>query len=145
MGDAAVKILILVGDFFEVEGGCEASVVDVFGLSHRNIFSIFPLKKTHTDRWGVSRSCVRVNCLAQGHNSALNHTDSRAHPHTLSLPLCYTNSTFEGHDYNSSIMKSAAIKLLIVSAGKMYGLECVWVCVNVYNVYLKYYFLRVPQ
>lgn len=49
LGDTAIQILILISDFFEMEGGGEPSVVDVFGQSHRNIFSISPLNNTHRE------------------------------------------------------------------------------------------------
>ena len=65
MGDAAVQILVLISDFFEVEGGCEPSVVDVFGQSHRDILSISPLdhRQTHRDRSGAAEAVSELTAL----------------------------------------------------------------------------------
>lgn len=139
LGDTAIQILILISDFFEVEGGSKPSVVDVFGQSHWNIFSISPLQ-TNTHR--------QIRCCSgyEGLNALLKVSQhwpqTRAHTHvcvhTL-IPLCFADSRFEGHDYNRTIMKSAAIKLLIMLAARcmawsqsvwLWLRECVLVCLR---------------
>lgn len=141
LGDTAIQILILISDFFEVEGGSKPSVVDVFGQSHWNIFSISPLQtNTHRQTDQVLQRVWRVKCLAQGQPALTTDTCAHTHVcvHTL-IPLCFADSRFEGHDYNRTIMKSAAIKLLIMLAARcmawsqsvwLWLRECVLVCLR---------------
>lgn len=48
--DAAIQILILIGDFLEMERGGESSVVDVLPLRHGDVFSVSPLSRTDGNR-----------------------------------------------------------------------------------------------
>lgn len=67
LGDTAVKVLVLTGDFFQIEGSCEPSVVNGFGVSHRNIFTVAPLEKpSYADRQKGRQT--QGQCLAQGQN-----------------------------------------------------------------------------
>lgn len=85
LGDTAVQILILIGDFFKAEGGSESSVVDVFGLSHGNVLTISPLKEREIDQM-LERLGQRVHCLAQDHNL---HIDLLTTVHTCSRSLLH--------------------------------------------------------
>lgn len=85
MGDAAVQILILIGDLFEVEGGGEPSVVDVFGQSDGNIFSISPLEsQTDTDRSGAAGGGDGLTALLKvTRQHWATHEHTHVHSHTL--------------------------------------------------------------
>lgn len=50
LGDTAVKVLVLAGDFVEIERSCEPSRADGFSLSHRNVFPVNSLENHHADR-----------------------------------------------------------------------------------------------
>lgn len=96
LGDTAVEVLVLTADFFQIEGSCEPSVVNGFGLSHRDIFTVAPLENHHThrqtDRKG-SRQADRhgVNALLKVRirpfTPALTHTDTHSFPVSLTAGL----------------------------------------------------------
>lgn len=81
------------------------------------------------ERWGDEEAVGGLTALLKvSWQRWTSLTHAHTHTHLLTAPLCLTDSRFEGHDYNRAIMKSAAIKLLIMLAARMYGPGSFSVC-----------------